>query len=157
MVGNTTERNFKMNKKKIITILSMVTIVASISTMGASAAAGNGGTVSPNAITNYKPTPQTWSNYTFTAQGSDGQSLTHVKNGNDKLTKIVVEVSRWDRNLRVLYDENYEEKNITSPQTIQTSITQEATGTYRYVHTADIYGSTTSNVVVHSFYYDKLC
>lgn len=145
-----------MKAKKLLTILSMAAIVASISTMGASAAVGNGGTASPNAITNYAPTPQTWSNYKFTAQGSDGQSLTHVKNNNKKTTKIVVEASRWDKNLRVLYDENYAERNIISPQTIQTSITQEVTGTFRYVHSADIYGSTTSNTVVHNFYYDKL-
>lgn len=146
-----------MKIKKLVTVLSMAAIVASISTMGASAAVGNGGTVSPNAITNYAPASQTWSNYKFTAQGSAGQSLTHVKNVNGKETKVVVEASKWNRDFSDLLGESYNEDVIEVDETVQTSIKQESKITCRYVHSADVYGSKTSNVVVHSFYYDKLC
>ena len=154
MVGNPTERNFKMNKKKIITILSMVTIVASISTMGASAAAGNGDTASTRAISNYTPTPKTWSTFKFTAQGSDGQSLTHVKNINGKDTKVVVEASRWDKDFSELLGENYNQDVISNGESVQTSVKQGSKRSCQYIHSADIYGSTTSNTVVHSFYYN---
>lgn len=157
-MGNGGKEWFEIMKaKKLLTILSVVAIVASISTMGASAATGNGGTASPNAIVNYGTYQDSWSNYYFEAYASGGQSETYVKNTaktNTKSTKVVVEVSRWDRNFNYLYDEQYKQGNIAGGQSIKTSATQEVVGTYTYMHTADIYGSTTSNVVVHSFYYD---
>lgn len=132
----------------------MVAIVASISTMGASAAVGNGDTASTRAISNYGPYEDTWSNYYFKAYASGGQSRTYVKNNSTKTTKVVVEVSRWDRNFREVYDEQYKQANVKSGASIEVPAAQESVGTYTYMHTADIYGSTTSNTVVHSFYYD---
>ncbi|MCC8191926.1 MAG: hypothetical protein LIO41_02645 [Ruminococcus sp.] len=143
--------------KKLFTIAAMVAIIASISTMGASAAViDNGDTASPNAITDYGPMLDVWSSRVFTATGANGQSKTNVTNHNSATTKVVVEVSRWSKTYQTLYDEKYEQDNVIKSESVETSLTQKSVGVYRYLHSADIYGSTTSNTVVHTFSYETL-
>lgn len=146
-----------MRAKKII--FSVVCIAMLLCTMSLTVAnaMNKDDTVSPMGTSTYGPRPQSWNNYTMVAFGQDGYARTQAINNSKVVTKMTAEASRWSIDKKRFYDDSIITYNVpvkveklTNNQfTVQ--VKQDASAQRRYDHSVDVYGSTDTNTVVHTF------
>ena len=139
-----------MRAKKII--FSVVCIAMLLCTMSLTVvnAMNKDDTVSPMSIMTYGPETKFWDSYVLVAFGQDGYDHTRVINNSKAKTKITAGVGRWDLNKTILYQDADDQDVVDPSGYIEVKIPQY-TGTtkFLYLHTADIFATTSPNTLIH--------